>query len=295
MTDTPNLFIAGAPKCGTTTLYDHLASHPQIFMTEKKEPAFFDKDAFFDLAGNAIGEHWTRYLMNFPFEGAETARYFGDATPTMVFPKMATRIRQMCGSDVKIIISLRDPVDRAYSHYWHGYRLGLESGNPDKDLFNAEKPESVADTGRFPKHYVLTGRYWVHIDRFVSEFGRKNVLLLRFEDLISCKEYVMNDVWKFLNIPEISLNNIHSNPATVSRLPMLQRFFAGDSFLKSALKRIFPVSFRQNVVNLAASLSQREFRYPPISEELATRLADYYAADNQILKSSFGFNISGWR
>lgn len=292
--EVPNLFIVGAPKCGTTTLYEYLSGHPEILMSKEKEPAFFDKDQFFDSDNNAIEHAWYSYLESYQISSGRKFKYLGDATPTMVYPKMAQRVHRMCGTDVKVIIALREPTKRAYSHYWHGYRLGLESGNPDLDLFQIEDPESVHDTGRFPKHYLLTGRYWLHIERFVKEFGISNVLLLDFDELVSDADKAMNKVWLFLEIEPVPVQVQHSNPAQAPVFPGLQRFVAGDSWVKKVLKRVTPSMLRQRASTLVVARNVREFKYPPISLSLRMRLEEYYKQDNLVLAEKYGFDISSW-
>jgi len=292
--EVPNLFVVGAPKCGTTTLYEYLSGHPEILMSKEKEPAFFDKDQFFDSDNKAIKHNWFSYLQLYQDLSGGKIKYLGDATPTMVYPKMARRVHKMCGSDVKIIIALRDPVKRAYSHYWHGYRLGLESGNPDLDLFQIEDPESVHDTGRFPKHYLLTGRYWLHIERFVKEFGRSNVLLLDFVELVSDADKAMSKVWLFLGVEPVQVQVQHSNPAQAPVFPGLQRFVAGDSWIKKSLKWCVPSALRQKAIAVVARKNLKAFKYPSMSLTLKEKLVEYYQQDNLELAERYDFDISNW-
>ena len=291
---TPNLFVVGAPKCGTTTLYNHLNQHPEICMSSVKEPAFFDKDHLFNTDGTGNKEDWNDYLSLFNDCDGEQIKYLGDATPMMVFPETPRRIIQMCGTDVKIIISLRNPVDRAYSHYWHGYRLGLERGRPDDELFHIEEPDNVHDTGRFPKHYLLTGRYWLHIERFVNAFGNHNVLLLDFDELHLDVNKVMAKVWTFLGVEQLSVQSRHNNKATAPIFPRLQRFVAGDSWMKGALKLLIPSAIRLRASSYVISNNLRQFQYPPMSLELREKLIEYYSDDNNVLAQKYGFDISGW-
>lgn len=167
----PSLVIPGFPKCGTTSLYDSLSVHSAIQMSCEKEPAFFDKGRNFDNEYKMLPEPRKRYINL--FRNGDTkprAKYFGDATPCAVFPNVACRIRATSGRDVKLIMCLRDPVERAYSHFWHGYRLGLENDDIATALID-EAPNSVKENDLFPKYYLLNGRHWIHIERFVNQFG----------------------------------------------------------------------------------------------------------------------------
>jgi hypothetical protein len=116
----PNFFLLGAAKAGTTSLYHCLKQHPQVFMPANKEPRFFDRDEFYQ-------EGLSVYL-NRHFKGSEIYPARGEATPAYHRPeKVIPRMKKAYGRlSPKFLIILRDPVERAWSHYLHRVFFTLE-------------------------------------------------------------------------------------------------------------------------------------------------------------------------
>ena len=290
----PNLFIPGFPKCGTTSLYECLNAHSDIKMSYEKEPAFFDKGRFFDKEYKMLPEPWTKYLDQFRDDDTEhRAKFFGDATPCAVFPEVARRVAKTCGRDVKFIICLRDPVVRAYSNFWHGYRLGLESDDIVTALID-EAPYSVKENDSFPKYYLLNGRYWIHIERFVNQFGIENIHFVKFENLIKEQHSELKKIWNFLEIDPMNVAYQKANPAKLPRFTSLQRFIAGEGRLKNTLKMVMPQYLRSRLANKVLALNLKNIKYPAMHESLREWLGSYYYDDNIILRDKFGINIDGW-
>ena len=166
----PNLFVAGVEKGGTTSLWQHLDAHPEVFMSEVKEPSFFIPDR------HEAAQTEASYLSL--FEGREEA-WLGEASVRYFYDELAPgRIRE-AAPDGRILIILRDPVDRAYSAYWGTVRSGYErrsfreaveielQGGP---AFDAENPR---------KAYVGRSYYLEPVERFLGVFGaRVHVMFL---------------------------------------------------------------------------------------------------------------------
>ena len=289
--NTPNLFIAGAPKSGTTTLYGYLLQHPDVAFSSVKEPAFFDKDKYFSDDILTDDKAYMEYLRL--FDQNSSYNYYGDATPMMVFPCAASRIKKLCGDNCKIVFILRNPISRAYSHYWHAYKVGLETGSPE-ELFVEEDPMSVHGIGKFPTHFLLTGRYWIHIDRFVEQFGLSNVLLLKFEDIIKDERAVMGKLLEFLGLSPMEFEKEYRNQSQMPIFPRMQQFLVGGSPIKKLLKSMVPLSIRKKIVPWIIFSNLKNGKYHPISKELEERLSAYYWDDNIYLERKYGFDISGW-
>lgn len=164
----PDFLIAGAPRCGTTSLYVHMQKHPQICMASIKEPLFF---ASAERRSPARKRTWSWYASLFDacaegqIKGEATTHYFH-------YPESAELIRAAV-PNAKIIILLRDPIDRVYSHYLHQARS--RSLPPFEDL--------VRDRDERLEHYLNTSRYSTHIERFGALFDRPQLLVLLLEEL----------------------------------------------------------------------------------------------------------------
>ena len=271
----------------------YLAAHPLIRMSREKEPAFFDKDHLFSTDGIARQDAWDRYLSQ--FEGkSDEIRWIGEATPSMVFPEVPRRVLANCGANVKIILSLRDPVARAYSHYWHAYALGVESRSVEEALFGDEN-EPIQDTGRFPKYFLLNGRYHMHLERFAATFGKQNVLLVKFESLTKDPASALVPVWRFLGINPIRIDSaIRANPSRMPSHIGVQRFLANPSTAKTVLKHLLPPKLRRHLTAYVEGWNLRPTAYDKIPPTLRLKLAKYYASDNLKLREDWGFDISGW-
>ncbi len=187
----PNFFIVGAGKAGTTSLHSYLGQHPQVFMSPIKEPHFFE--AGWEKIGKAghfvptriTGER--EYLQL--FKEAGEAKAIGEASPSYLFDEEAPFLIKKKVPEAKIIISLRDPIDRAYSQYLHFVRAGAET----KPFYDALFDE-LGDL------YVQPGRYSDQVRRYLEVFGREQVLVLMFEDLKRNPIELLSRVADFLGI-----------------------------------------------------------------------------------------------
>ena len=153
----PNFFIIGAAKSGTTSLYKYLTGHPQVFMSPVKEPCFFSTGL--GGADDPLGPEpptlirdWDAYRQLFAAVTTETA--IGETSANYVYePQTAARIHRYL-PEARLIVSLRDPIDRAYSHFLMASRFGLETTSDFHDVVAAEVR---GDPGNRP--YLERGRY----------------------------------------------------------------------------------------------------------------------------------------
>ena len=164
----PNLFIVGAPKAGTHSLYEYLNQHPKVFMSPRKEPYFFCPimvpDG--DKKSNPIRNE-KEYLelfkesKNETMLGEATASYLGD-------PKSAELIHEKI-PNAKIIIILRDPIDRAFSSYWGLVKNGLKISFSD----SIRKDFEILKMNEISQSYLYAGFYFEQIKKYQNIFGKK--------------------------------------------------------------------------------------------------------------------------
>jgi hypothetical protein len=221
----PDFIIAGAMKSGTTTLHHVLAEHPGIYIP-RRERFFFNIDdlqqvpALFAYQG---GKWWMKdfeanletYLSWYAsfFEDARDDQLVGeDTTSYLVSRKAPERIATLI-PDVKIIIILRDPASRCYSHYWHSVRTG-------RAMFSFE------DTIRVMQGNIIErSHYKEQVERFLHYFPSENVLFLLFEEMVKDIKAVTEEICHFLGVEmEIDMDsiNLHHNPAKIPRNLTLQ-------------------------------------------------------------------------
>lgn len=178
----PSFFIVGAPKAGTTALYDYLSGHPEVCMSSDKEPNYFSHHEI-----SAQGLYYQKknpqtqeaYLALFqPGPGQLIA---GEGSVSYLFyPEVATRIHAF-NPDAKIIISLRDPVQRAFSHYQMDYSLGLVKASFDEIV---EQGATHPSLRLHYQQYIELGMYYHQVKRYLDLFPANQVLLLLHEDLL---------------------------------------------------------------------------------------------------------------
>lgn len=175
----PNLFLVGAPKCATTSLAAFLAAHPDVFMASNKEPHFFSslelsrvEDRFFGVV---------RMLPDYLrlFAGSEGARVRGEASTTYLGHEGAADAIAAFAPDARIVVVVRDPVERAWSHYLYNVREGVER----RPFGECVAAALAGARERWPRLYVAAGRYAAQVERFLAAFGRERVLVLVFEEL----------------------------------------------------------------------------------------------------------------
>lgn len=291
----PNFFIIGAAKSGTTTLYDVLKQHPQVYLPVEKEPQFFSQEELF---GRGAG--W--YEETF-FKGARRYPARGEATPHYLYwgTKVAPRLKDLYGNGrVKFIVSFRDPVKRAYSWYWNMVREGREDLSFAKALSaEGERIEkygqSLDDRGSMIYGYFRGGCYAAQLRPFLELFPREDFLLLLQEDIVEDLEGVMAKVFGFIGVDSsLKVREVRSNPATMPRLRILHGLLRERSALKEAVKPFLPRSIRRRTKSNLMKLNLKETSYPPLDEELELALRRRYRDEIEQLQRIMGRDLSRW-
>jgi len=176
-------------KCGSTTLYHHLSRHPDIFLSNPKEPQFFSLDTVFDR-----GFDWYRSL--FAEAGARTC---GDASTCYSraphFGDVAKRIYAAL-PDARLVYLVRHPVDRAYSHYRHEAQARMVAGALPVPSFEEmlEESREIADASD----------YWMQLEQYRVYYPPEQIHILRLEDLLVRPGEVLGDLQHFLGVRRLS-------------------------------------------------------------------------------------------
>ena len=209
----PNFFIVGAPKSGTSALFEHLSGHPEVFVPRLKEPLFFGSDLNFLNCRPPSPDEYAAL-----FAEAGNVPRIGEASTTYLYSSRApTEIRES-SPDARIIIMLRDPVQ--VMHAWHGENVakGLEPIRDFSDALDAEERRRAGfDLPRrrglreafYYRHIV---DYATHVSRYFTVFGRERVRVILFEDWAGATAEAFEGTLEFLGIdpsfsPELSVVN----------------------------------------------------------------------------------------
>ncbi|WP_433089466.1 sulfotransferase family protein [Dactylosporangium sp. CA-052675] len=201
----PDFLIAGVPKAGTSALHAALAPHPRLHLSAVKEPKFFLSDGPPPRRGGpgdvqTYQEHvWRRADYEALFDAAPPGALRGEATPFYLHDLDShARIAKLL-PDVRIILVLRDPVDRAHSNWAHLFGAGLES---EADFLRAVQlePRRVAAGWAQFWHYTGLGHYGSQLEHLLAHVDRERVLLLRYRDLRDRPAETLDRVCAFLGV-----------------------------------------------------------------------------------------------
>lgn len=201
----PDFLVLGAQKAGTTALYAYLRWHPAITGPSWKEVSFFDRHWW-------RGESW--YRGQFPLRSGR--RLVGEASPSYLFHPLAPERVRALVPDARLVAVLRNPVDRAYSHYQHEVSLGREplsfeaALDAEEERTRGEVERLVADPRAFSpawwSHtYVARGLYAEQLERWLAVVPPEQLLTLRSEDLREQPEATYGEILAFLGAPAHSL------------------------------------------------------------------------------------------
>lgn len=213
----PDVLIIGAQKAGTTSLYNYLVQHPDIFPSYRKEVHFFDNNY-------KKGEAWYRAF--FPTKREKEAQeskgksfHTIDASPYYMFhPHVAARAKKLV-PNAKIILILRDPVDRAVSHYNHELRKGTEtlampeafkteekriSAGLDKML----KDESYNSLAYNQFSYLKRGKYIEQIQAWKQHFADEQMRIVMYDDFVADTQGIMDEMFSFIGVEPMKLSGL---------------------------------------------------------------------------------------
>jgi hypothetical protein len=286
----PNFFIVGAAKAGTTSLHAYLSQHPEVFMSTLKEPHYFSIFEVRPELDNFMTVIRDSHAYQELFLGSEGYKAVGEASPSYLCDAgAAMRIRSVI-PDAKIIISLRNPVQRAYSHYLMEHHAGRETLQFDKAL---EADQSRGQKGwGVSFQYVELGLYADQVERYLNAFGRTKVLVILFEDLIRNTTLVMQDVAHFLGIdpsayPKSAFDAVHF-PFAASR-GVFARTVLRSRPIRVWTKRWIPQKLRRAVRD---HLLYHKSPKPKLEHEIRRTLAQRFAPDlrrlEQLLERDLG-------
>jgi hypothetical protein len=227
----PNFFAVGPPKAGTTSLYAHLKGHPEVFLPDVKEPNFFSTRPCISLR-----DYQQLY------QGAAGFPAIGDMTPYYLWDENTPRNIHAVSPGAKIIIVLRDPVARAYSHFLMYRRTGVDSEPSfEKALRRCENRDD--ELWEFSHEYVELGLYHLPVQRYLDVFGPDHVLIVLFDDLADNPKEFFAQIACHLRIDPAPLEGERVGEArNAFRTPRFQGLYrmVRDSRAKKVLMQSLP-------------------------------------------------------
>lgn len=277
----PTFVGIGAQKCASSWLYDILSDHPEVCVSEKKEVDYFTHH--FD-----NGRLW--YESQFPDKPG--ARAIGEISPSYFHEISATgRVHQYL-PEARILVSLRDPVERALSQHRHLVRIGVLNG-----------PDFSFETGLATNpSYVEQGLYATHLSRWIDLFGKERVMVILMDDIRKDAAKVSASVYRFLGIadnhqPAALMEK--SNPSYAVRNRGLENMV--KIFRRSA-KRIGMGDLWHGLGNSGLRKMYRKINRAPSETvipkpkpETMASLHDYFIPEIERLESILGRDLHSWK
>ena len=292
----PNFIIIGAMKAATTSLYTYLKQHPDVFMTNIKEPMFFNNFKTVDnyilkgRKGNKISTLKEYYAL---FDNAKNEIAIGEASPAYIYNEnCATLIKEIL-PEVKIIAILRQPVKRAYSNYLHAKRADREPINSFIDAINSEE-ERIKKNWNPLYHYKEQGFYFRQLSRYFKEFKKEQIKVILFQDIINDPQKITKEVFEFLGV-DSSFTPDTSKKANVAGKP---KGVAGWIIMKLRKNNLIPnIEFSKYLPDFIVSYILKKIYSKPemIDKKTINRLTKkYYKEDIKKLEKLIERNLSNW-
>jgi len=297
----PNYFIVGAPKCGTTALSEYLRQHPLVFVSEPKEPNFFNRD--FDYYWGQDPDSIDDYLKLFD-DAKDKHVAVGEASVWYLYSKEAiTRIHDFA-PDAKIIVMVRNPADVVASLH---SQLVYTKDEDELDLERAwalceprRRGEHIPESCRQPAFllYDETVLMGAQIQRLYDTFPSEQIMPILYDDFAEQTGHVYRDVLAFLGIddPEIrkfkrvNANKVHGSEA-LSRLT--QRPPEVTLSIARALKRAFGLK-KIGILDRLRELNRKEQRRNPMRPQFREALTRYFEEDVRLLAATIGRDLDHW-
>lgn len=294
----PNFLVVGAAKAGTTSIYNYLKSHPQIYLSDRKEGVFFSDMEYFK--GPFSEDYNQNIIRSFGeytalFDHVRDEKCIGDISPDYLYfyEKSIANIKKYLPTEPKIIIVLRNPIDRAYSNYTFYVKKLMEKHSFEEAL-SLEEQRNV-DGYRFGYRYKDIGMYYNQVKAYCDNF--QNVLILDFDQL---KTDTLPTVQKILDFLEVS-SDIHLNTKAVhneSGLPknqLIHSFLRDNSFLKRMIRPIYSKFFTpQKREKIRASIIRNNLEKKQMNTQVREELKAFYSDDIQKLQQLVNFDVLKW-
>jgi hypothetical protein len=279
----PNFFIIGAIRAGTTSIYHYLKQHPEVYMSPIKDTDFFVHE------GKNIDDY--RAL----FQGFSGEKAIGDVSSRYLYsPQAAERIKYYT-PEAKLIAILRNPVERAYSHYYMHVRERRERRTFIEAIDDEKKQVRNNNLSFGQRRYVNLGFYHRHLLPYFDLFDRRQIAIYLFEELKADAKGLMRNIFQFLDVadefvPDVSIQyHVSGIPKTKILRPLLWK-----SPVITALGWHLPSWLHHTALAFREILRSRQLVKPPLSPEIRSSLVFEYREDILLLQELIQKDLSKW-
>ena len=293
-----NLFVVGAAKSGTTSLASYLNQHPDIFVPEVKEPKYFsfNENVFphngpgdRDVDSKVIRDRESYEAL---YSNGSSAQFYCDASVDYLFHEGVSKRIYQYNSSARIIIMLRNPIERAYSAYMHLVRDGRET-LPFEDAVKLEE-KRIANNWEFFWHYRNCSMYSRQVKRYLDTFPNNQIKILLFENFVRDSQQVLSEISQFLGIDVWKFDTTKVlNPSGVPNSTYLHYLFNKRNIIKDISKSVMPQSLKAKVKALVA---EKNLRKEPMTMSIRHELLLYFEDDIDLLSAMINQDLRKiWR
>ena len=295
----PNFLIVGAAKCGTSSLHNYLNQHPDIFMPtftddglKVKEPRFLIKEKVKERLSKGI---WNYEDYKSLFDNVTNEIAIGESTVLYLYyyNEAIKNIKKYFGENVKIIIMLRNPIDRAFSAYLFASRTPQENQIFKEALMNARKRFDKDDTLSPMILYKELGLYYKMVKAYMENF--KDVHIVLYDNFILQTDLEVRRVFDFLNIinnNDINTSKIINSGGKKWDSSFMKDLLMAEGGMKKILRFLLPKKARVNIKErLTNSFTSKADK---INESIKKELLDYYQKDIHLLEKLISKDLSKW-
>ncbi len=289
----PNLrLVIGAQKTATTSLYYQFANHPGIATATLKETKYFVDDELYN-AG-------IQNFLNSFYPGVDKTSPLIDIDPELLFyPQCAQRIYDTVGPDARLVAILRNPVNRAYSHYTME-RFRRKEDLPFLDALDMESERIKSDHGLLYHSYVSRGMYYEQVQRFMELFNDGSLKVLIFEeDFLSEPQMAYQAICKHFGLhyrPEYFAREQNMNPGRKVKSKFVDDLIRGRVIEFKPLKK-FPIYNRiSHAIRSSIFKANLSFDTPPLADDLRRELLNkYFLHDIERLETLLQRDLRIWK
>lgn len=293
----PNFLIIGAAKSGTSSLDRYLAQHPDIYMPKKKEAHIFSIPDFperFNGPGDeGMNEETIRNREDYErlFDGVQGQHAVGESSVFyLYYPGTAKRIYE-ANPNMKLIVMLRNPVDRAFSAYMHVVRDERETLSFEDSLAQ----EAIRRVNHYEPMWLYRelGLYADQLTRFYDVFPREQIKVILFEDFARNTEKWVSEVFEFLGVdPTVSIDTgLRHNESGLPKSRALFNFISKPNPIKEIFKPLVPEALRERIGIQAKSMILERVTMDPHTRE---ELTSFFKPDIERLSALIGQNLDRW-
>jgi hypothetical protein len=285
----PNYFIVGTAKAGTTSIFNVLLKHPEVYVPQNKETYYFGE---YNYPDSRI-EHLHEYKAI--FDAAPEDNVCVEVSTSYLYSKNAAQQIKAYNPDARIIMILRNPVDRAFSHYLYKLKTDKEKYMSFEEALTAEQ-NRIEKNWPYGYHYASMGFYYDQVSRYLERFVRSNILILFFDDLKNNPYEFYHQMFQFLMVDEeVSINYEKKyNISGMFRSKLLMKLLNTDNILKNTAKRIVPTRYRRHVSGRLKDLNINRKKKYQIKPETRNHLCDLFFNDLKKLEALLDTDLSAW-